>query len=515
MLPDSTGAPIRLGDLWADRPALLLFWRHWGCGCGVGRAELLREQYGALAEEGAEIVVIGQGEPERAAWYATSFDLPCRVVCDVDGSAYEAYGLLEMSPWLLLGEPKPDMASFEAMIPEDRAKGRPVADNPFLLPGEFVVDRHGRLVLSYRYQYCDNYPDLETLTGAIAEAMANGRASIGVAQSHTTWSSWWRRGPPPSGRWTIADDVGDGVAIEEGSGRESREAFPADLRHPSSILWVEGLEERALPVVELVIEIGVEGPLVLDDTGGRMNLREAGAPDEGGGSSNGAKWSRDMADRRTRHAKLLDELVEHPPWLERPLLLDPRDDRDCPARPEDPMCLPEPGDPARQVLDRKRRHDDIGTSIGKWQPVGRGADPSEPARSRGAKRSHGFRSPCLEHPLGRVDCDGSDRGPSADRGPRERPGPGAEVDDDGSATDGLGDEVEEPKTGGLDDRRPPALIARREPVVSRDELRHAALPIERLGAASTSNDTRPRRRTLHEQAMVSAGTDRGRRFELM
>jgi peroxiredoxin len=174
MLPDGTGAPIQLSDLWADRPALLLFWRHWGCGCGVGRAELLREQYGALAEAGAEIVVIGQGEPERAAWYATSFGLPCRVVCDVDGSAYEAYGLLEMSPSLLLGEPKPDMASFEAMIPEHRAKGRPVADNPFLLPGEFVVDRHGRLVLSYRYQYCDNYPDLETLTGAIAEAMANG-----------------------------------------------------------------------------------------------------------------------------------------------------------------------------------------------------------------------------------------------------------------------------------------------------------------------------------------------------
>ena len=89
------------------------------------------------------------------------------------------------------------------------------------------------------------------------------------------------------------------------------------------------------------------------------------------------------------------------------------------------------------------------------------------------------------------------------RGPGERPGPGADVDDDGSATDGLGDEVEEPKTGGLDDRRPPALIARREPVVSRDELRHAALPIERLGAAPTSNDTRLHRRTPHEQAIVS------------
>jgi hypothetical protein len=78
-----------------------------------------------------------------------------------------------LSPWLLPGEPKPDMAYFEAMNPKHRALGRPVADNPFLLPGEFVVDRRGRLVLSYRCQYCDNYPDLDVLTGAIAEAMAN------------------------------------------------------------------------------------------------------------------------------------------------------------------------------------------------------------------------------------------------------------------------------------------------------------------------------------------------------
>jgi len=29
-LPDSEGRPQRLGDLWADRPALLVFARHFG-----------------------------------------------------------------------------------------------------------------------------------------------------------------------------------------------------------------------------------------------------------------------------------------------------------------------------------------------------------------------------------------------------------------------------------------------------------------------------------------------------
>jgi hypothetical protein len=76
------------------------------------------------------------------------------------------------SPWLLLGEPKPEQTYLEALIEKHRAKGRRVADNPFLLPGEFVVDSAGRLVLTYRYQYCDNYPDVETLISSIEEPVA-------------------------------------------------------------------------------------------------------------------------------------------------------------------------------------------------------------------------------------------------------------------------------------------------------------------------------------------------------
>jgi hypothetical protein len=30
VLPDSAGAPVRLGSLWADRPAVIVFLRHYG-----------------------------------------------------------------------------------------------------------------------------------------------------------------------------------------------------------------------------------------------------------------------------------------------------------------------------------------------------------------------------------------------------------------------------------------------------------------------------------------------------
>jgi peroxiredoxin len=171
-LLDATGASVRLSSLWADRPALLLFWRHWGCGCGTDRAERLQDEYPKLVDAGANVVVIGLGEPSRGAWYRETFALPTPVLVDVDESAYRAFGLLEMSPWLLLGKPKPGREYFENLIVDHRAKGRPVADNPYLLPGEFVVDQAGRLVLTYRYQYCDNYPDTWTLVDSIAEAAA-------------------------------------------------------------------------------------------------------------------------------------------------------------------------------------------------------------------------------------------------------------------------------------------------------------------------------------------------------
>jgi peroxiredoxin len=170
-LIDQSGRAVRLSATWRDGPALVLFWRHWGCGCGTGRAERLTEEYEALQEAGATVVVVGQGEPQRATWYSNRFGVPCPILVDPTEAAYRAFGLLEMSPWLLLGEPKLPISEFERWIQEHRAKGRPVADNPFLLPGEFVVNQAGRIVLAYRYGYCDNYPDVETLVDSIHEAV--------------------------------------------------------------------------------------------------------------------------------------------------------------------------------------------------------------------------------------------------------------------------------------------------------------------------------------------------------
>lgn len=172
-LLDSTGQTHSLSEFWKNRTAFLIFWRHFGCGCGVGRAERLNEEYAQLVEAGANVVVIGQGDPERAAWYKDKYKVPCPVLLDPDETVYRAYGLLEMSPWLLIGRAPPGPEYFQNIMSTHRTKGRPVADNPFLLPGEFVVNTQGKFVFTYRYQYCDNYPNLDTLLNSIKEAAAS------------------------------------------------------------------------------------------------------------------------------------------------------------------------------------------------------------------------------------------------------------------------------------------------------------------------------------------------------
>ena len=175
-LPNSDGQLVKLSSYWQDRPALILFWRHYGCGCGIDRAGMLQTEYDAYSEAGANVLIIGQGEPERAAAYAKKYELPdVPVLCDPEFRTYEAYGLVEGKPSQILFDAPEEFLdrNLEAgmKLAEERRKlERPFVDNSWLLPGEFVVDREGVVRLAYRYNYCEDFPDYRVLTSAIREA---------------------------------------------------------------------------------------------------------------------------------------------------------------------------------------------------------------------------------------------------------------------------------------------------------------------------------------------------------
>jgi len=175
-LPDSNGHMVKVSSYWQDRPALVLFWRHYGCGCGIDRAGMLTKEYDAYRNAGANVLIIGQGEPARAAAYAEKYKLPALpILCDPEFRSYEAYGLVEGKPsQILFDAPEKfldrDIDAGMKLAEERRNLGRPLVDNSWLLPGEFVVDQQGIVRLAYRYNYCEDFPDFRVLIAAIREA---------------------------------------------------------------------------------------------------------------------------------------------------------------------------------------------------------------------------------------------------------------------------------------------------------------------------------------------------------
>lgn len=172
-LPDTTGAVRRLSEFWGERPALLIFLRHFGCSCLAERWDRLRDEVAEYAGAGAQIVALGQGEPERTAAVAQRRGYPFPVLCDPDRRAYEAYGLPEGSVAQILHDFawKPDdRETGEQWVTSRRSTERALVDNPWQLPGEFVISTRGIIIHAHRYQYCEDFPPRTVLLGAIAAA---------------------------------------------------------------------------------------------------------------------------------------------------------------------------------------------------------------------------------------------------------------------------------------------------------------------------------------------------------
>jgi peroxiredoxin len=175
-LQDSSGGTSKLSAFWATSPALLLFWRHYGCSCGRDRAARLLTEYEQYIALGANVVVIGQGEPERAAEYAARNKIPCKVLCDPTFQVFKAYDLLEGRPSQIVFDAsdehlKCDLGTGQKMMESRHGTERATVDSPWQLPGEFVVDQSGTVRLAYRYQYCEDWPNPLVLIAGIKEAL--------------------------------------------------------------------------------------------------------------------------------------------------------------------------------------------------------------------------------------------------------------------------------------------------------------------------------------------------------
>ena len=166
-LLDTSGEPVQLSSLWAQRPLLLAFTRHFGCTqCKEMLEELVtgREQ---IENAGLGIAVITQGTPDAAAVFARQFAPGLLCLSDPERKAYQAFGLERGNLFQTFLNPKVWSA-----ISRSRKKGYAVEPPPegqdaMQMSGTFIISKEGRIELPYYYDHIADHPPLELLLSGV------------------------------------------------------------------------------------------------------------------------------------------------------------------------------------------------------------------------------------------------------------------------------------------------------------------------------------------------------------
>jgi peroxiredoxin len=161
------GAEIQLSSLWAQRPLLLAFTRHFGCTQCKEMLEELVSGRERIAKAGLNLAVVTQGTPELTAAFARQYAPGLLCLADPQRKAYQAYGLERGTLFQTFLNLKVWRAIFRS-----RRKGYPVELPPegqdaMQMSGSFIISRQGTIELPYYYDHIADHPPLELLLSGV------------------------------------------------------------------------------------------------------------------------------------------------------------------------------------------------------------------------------------------------------------------------------------------------------------------------------------------------------------
>ena len=121
-----------------------------------------REQFEAA---GAEVVLIGQGSPRQASWFAGKYAPGLRILADEKRRSYKAMGLKVGSITDLVG-PKAVASGLQHAQRSGVVQGRPVG-NIRQLGGSLVVAPGGEVIFEQRSQHAGDSAEPDALLSAL------------------------------------------------------------------------------------------------------------------------------------------------------------------------------------------------------------------------------------------------------------------------------------------------------------------------------------------------------------
>jgi len=166
-LLNTAGQVVQLSSLWAERPLLLAFTRHFGCTqCKEMLDELVtgRER---IEKAGLGIAVVTQGSPETTALFAQQFAPGLLCLSDPQRKAYQAYGLERGNLFQIFLNPKVWSAVSRARKKGFFVEPPPDGQDALQMSGTFIISPQGRVVLPYYYDNIADHPPLDLLLSGV------------------------------------------------------------------------------------------------------------------------------------------------------------------------------------------------------------------------------------------------------------------------------------------------------------------------------------------------------------
>jgi peroxiredoxin len=160
---DEGGAAVRLGDVWAKRPAVLALVRHLGClFCRQQVAELMR-RLPEIERRSATLVVVGPSRPEHIAAFRTATGYPGLLFVDPSLRAFRAAGLEHSRASTY--HPLAVLKAVRAVAQGHRQTGR--QGDIIQQGGTFVLGPGDRVHFEWRDRYAGDHADLDEAVEAI------------------------------------------------------------------------------------------------------------------------------------------------------------------------------------------------------------------------------------------------------------------------------------------------------------------------------------------------------------
>jgi peroxiredoxin len=159
---------VELRERWERGPLVVMFMRHFGCAFCREHLNEMGRAFGDFKQAGADIVAVFQYDAQSTQKFCDGRKVPFDCLGDPDRAAYAEVSLQRGNPAQIVN-PKVALRALGAARHGVFA-GPPRGGDVAQLPGTFVVDRDGRVVLAHYNSSSSDNPPLADVLDAVRAA---------------------------------------------------------------------------------------------------------------------------------------------------------------------------------------------------------------------------------------------------------------------------------------------------------------------------------------------------------